>query len=47
MKSKIFVINLESRPDKLKHVTEQLNKQSILFERYPAIIGTDLSSETI
>ena len=35
---KIFVINLEARPDRLAFMSEQL--QSLRWERFPAIDGS-------
>lgn len=47
MKYKTFVINLDSRPDKLKSAAEQLNKYNIEFERFPAVVGSELDQSTI
>ena len=34
---KIYLINLDSRPDRLEHATRELSKYHIRFERFPAI----------
>lgn len=37
MRYEAVVMNLDSRPDRMAQVTEELNKQGIAFKRFPAI----------
>ena len=39
---KIYVINLKKRPDRLKYISDQLDKMGLEFERFEAIDGADL-----
>ncbi|QBF83154.1 glycosyltransferase family 25 protein [Shewanella maritima] len=44
---KVFVINLASSAERLKHITEQLGKFQVPFERIDAVDGRKLSDEEI
>lgn len=47
MNHKIFVINLDERPDKFKNAQEQLIAQGLNCERISAVRGSDLTQEQI
>ena len=40
---KIFLINLDSRPDRLAYVSKQLDELGLDFIRISAVVGKDLS----
>lgn len=44
---KVFVINLDSQPERMKFMREQLNKHGVEFERVSAVVGKDISSQDI
>jgi len=44
---KSFVINLDKDVDRLKSISSQLESLKIPFERFPAILGTDLPESVI
>ena len=41
---KVFVINLDKNPERLAWIQEQLDSMGIKFERFPAVLGSALSS---
>ena len=43
---KVFLINLDKRPDRLAFVKKQLDEQSISFERFAAVDGSKMTLET-
>lgn len=47
MKSKIFVINLDERPDKFKNAEDQLIAQDFTCERISAVRGSNLSQAEV
>ena len=47
MKYKFFVINLDSKPDRLEDVSKQLHQYGIEFERFSAVMGSELDQSTI
>ena len=40
----VYFINLDRRPDRLLHVTEQLSSSGIVAQRFPAVDGSTLNS---
>jgi len=47
MNYKIFVINLDERPDKFKNAEDQILAQGLSCERISAVRGSNLSEEEI
>ena len=47
MNNKIFVINLDERPDKLKNAEDQLIAQGLKCERISAVHDSNLTQEQI
>lgn len=47
MKFKIFVINLDERPDKFKNAEDQIIAQDLSCERISAVRGSNLSKEEV
>jgi len=47
LKYKFFVINLDSKPDRLEDVSKQLHQYGIEFERFSAVMGSELDQSTI
>ena len=47
MKYKFFVINLDSKPDRLEDASKQLHQYGIEFERFSAVMGSELDQSTI
>ena len=43
---KVFLVNLDKRPDRLAFVSKQLDELGIPFERFAAIDGSKLTIET-
>lgn len=46
IKMKVFLINLDKRPDRLAFVKNQLDNQNIDFERFVAVDGSKMTLET-
>lgn len=41
--SKVYVVNLDRRPDRMRSVSDELNKNNIKFERFSAVNGNDIT----